>query len=388
MSRPLFLLIKPVSWNCNLRCTYCFYLCKEKIYPQKSICMSDEVLEKLMEDYFSSPQEIYNLCWQGGEPALAGLDFYKKAVELEKKHAAKGSVIANALQTNGTLLNPEWTDFLSRYRFLVGLSLDGPAAFHDLHRTTVNQGKSHHLTMEGLRNLQQSRADASLLALINSDNARRPEEVYEYLKQQGDWLQFTPCVEFDENGNLTDFSVTGRQWGEFLCRTFNLWATQDAGRIHVRHFDAVLEKLLGLPGSLCTMSDSCANYLVVEHNGDLYPCDFYVDEEHKLGNLMETSLMEAAEGEQFVAFGCQKTPQSPVCQSCPYLAYCQGDCPRNRTDRKKSAEHANLPEQADSPSGSQDIRSVLCEGWKLFFSHSLPVFRRMAMQIAMAGRRG
>lgn len=357
------LLIKPASYLCNLNCDYCFYLCKEDLYQDKTaLKMSDEVLERIMQLYMESEQTQYNICWQGGEPAIMGLPFYEQAIGYQIKYARKGSVIANALQTNGTLLDDKWAKFLKAYQFLVGVSLDGPASMHDKFRRDAQNKGSHQAVLTGLENLKKRDVACNLLTLVNSDNVYHPREVYTYLKNQGySHIQFTPCVEFDINKKRKPYAITAEQWGSFLCEVFDIWIKEDVGSISIRHFDAVLEQMIYGTCSICTMGSVCNQYLVIEHNGDVYPCDFFVEEKRKLGNIMTNTWEELLSQKTFLEFGQYKQQSHITCAMCPYIAYCHGDCLKNRF---YSSEES-------------DNKSWLCEGWKMFFKHALPILQKL-----------
>lgn len=362
MKRPFFLLIKPASYLCNLHCDYCFYLCKEEIYHKTSnLKMSDEVLKRVIKSYMKTDQIQYNICWQGGEPMVMGLSFYQQVIEYEKQFAYNNSIIANALQTNATLLDDEWSAFLEKYHFLVGVSLDGDAQTHDKYRRTIDDQGTHEKVIKAIELLNKYHVDHNLLVLVNSSNVDKPETLYTYLKKQKTpYLQFTPCVEFDKNGNLMPYAITGKQWGRFLCDIFDLWIKEDVGKIFIRQFDAVLENMYYGNCSMCTMNNNCSQYFVVEHNGDVYPCDFFVEEKKKLGNIMENTWEELLQKKAFLDFGDMKSNYHISCAMCSYVDYCQGDCLKNRYYHTEESD--NL--------------SWLCDGWKMFYQHTLPIFRQ------------
>lgn len=362
-NRPFSLLIKPASYLCNLQCDYCFYLCKENLYQDKAnLKMKDDVAEHMMKMYMESEQAQYNICWQGGEPALMGLAFYQKAVNYQMKYAKKGARIANALQTNATLLDAQWAKFLKAYQFLVGVSLDGPFAMHDKFRQNMQKEGSHKAVIAGLNHLKQERVACNILTLVNSYNVHHPKEVYTYLKKQGvSYLQFTPCVEFDQAQKRKPYAITGEQWGSFLCAIFDMWLQEDVGKIAIRHFEAIIEQMVYGTCSICTMGTTCNQYLVIEHNGDVYPCDFFVEEKRKLGNIMINSWEELFTQKAFIEFGQYKQKWHVTCAMCPYVAYCHGDCLKNRF---------YCSEESDN-------KSYLCEGWRMFFKHALPSLQKL-----------
>lgn len=367
-NKPFFLLIKPCSYDCNLHCDYCFYLCKDELYNRNSIRMSDEILETVMQKYLATDQQQYNICWQGGEPTLMGLDFYKKAVSYQCKYAKKNSIIANALQTNAVILNDEWCDFLHKYRFLVGVSLDGPADIHNRYRKTITGKDSYNMVISGLNALKHNKVEYNILTLVNSSNVKKPLALYRYLKSQcTNYIQFTPCVEFDNNGKLLPYAITGEQWGKFLCTIFDEWVHEDIGVISIRTFDAVLETLLYGNCSMCTMKENCNQYFVIEHNGDVYPCDFFVEKDFYLGNIMHNSWEELLENKKFLKFGKQKQIWHSSCNFCPYINFCQGDCQKNRYYGNFESVHL----------------SWLCTGWKMFYRHAIPVLQQIINHVKM-----
>ena len=357
--RPFSLLIKPASADCNLCCPYCFYFDRNNLYPPPAR-MTVKTLEKLISSYLATPQSVYSFGWQGGEPTLMGLEFFKRVVELQQKHAPDGAVISNTLQTNGVLIDDEWARHLVEYRYLVGVSLDGPAEVHDAHRKNAAGQGSHARVMESIDCLKRNRVDFNVLTLVTQANVRKGREIYQYLREQGTaFQQYVPCVEFDEQGSLLPYAISGEEWGDFLCEVFDEWVRADTLRVSVRLFDAVLAKMVDNANSICHMSDNCGLYFVVEHNGDVYPCDFYVDSDMQLGNIKENDWVELQTSEKYRSFGKKKRNWSRDCANCEFLAYCMGDCPKHRNSST----------------------SWLCEGLKKFFKHSLPTFERLATQI-------
>lgn len=361
-NRPFFLLIKPTSYQCNLRCDYCFYLCKDQLFKEKELAMSDAVLERIIQTYMETQQRQYNICWQGGEPTLMGLNFYKKVTDLQMKYGKKGAVVANALQTNATMLDDKWARYLHEYQYLVGVSLDGTKKMHDVYRKNIHHQGTHASVLRGIAHLKKNDVAFNVLTLVNADNVHKAKELYSYLRKEDyPYLQFTPCVEFDDQGALMPYAITGKQWGQFLIQVFDLWLKEDVQKVAIRNFDAIIEKLLYNHCSMCTMGNNCGQYLVVEHNGDVFPCDFFVEETYKLGNIMQNSWEELLANADYQTFAKAKENWNITCQQCPYLRFCQGDCLKNR--------YGEIP--------GFDNLSWLCEGWKMFYAHALPQFMKL-----------
>jgi uncharacterized protein len=355
--RPFQLLIKPASADCNARCTYCFYLrVGDEMYTARRNRMPDEVLERLVESFMKLRLPISVFSWQGGEPTLMGLSFFERVVELQKKHGKGGQIVGNALQTNGLVLNAKWARFLAQYRFLVGLSLDGPRDVHERYRP-----KTFHKVMRAARLLRKHYVPHSVLCCISAANADRGAEVYRWFIEHGFYaLQFVPVVETDPaTGRLADFAITGEQYGRFLCDVFDEWIERGWGKVSVRLFDAMLSRAIGAPIHFCPLGERCDSYLVVEHNGDVYPCDFFVRPDMKLGNIMEQELptfFDVIEAKQFSA---AKANYDDECASCDYLDMCYGGCQKDRLDVR---------------------RSSLCAGYKMFFEHTTDKFAELAKQ--------
>ncbi|MFC1497901.1 anaerobic sulfatase maturase, partial [Verrucomicrobiota bacterium] len=304
--------------------------------------------------------------WQGGEPTLMGLDFFKKVTNLQKKYGRRGGSVSNGLQTNTTLIDDEFARHLAEYKFLVGVSIDGPPEIHDLNRITVDGRGSHADVIRGLECLKKNKVEYNILTLVNSANVKMPREIYHYLCDMGVYYhQYIECVEFDKDGNLLPFAINGKDWGQFLCAIYDEWIQADTKKVSVRLFDSIIMKMVDDVANTCSMNTDCRQYLVVEHNGDVYPCDFYVEPELKLGNIMRDSWDDLLESPLYEEFGRRKSKWNDVCAQCEYLKYCAGCCPKNRLTRGKD------PSQM----------SMLCEGWKQFYHHSLKGFRRLANEL-------
>ncbi|MBW2085358.1 MAG: anaerobic sulfatase maturase [Deltaproteobacteria bacterium] len=366
------LLIKPASADCNLRCEYCFYLDRAALYPQTKVHrMSDEVLEKMIASYMATDQEQYAFGWQGGEPTLMGLEFFERVTDFQQKFGRKGALVSNGLQTNATLLHDRFARHLSEYNFLVGVSLDGPAYIHDHYRKKRNGQASHAQVLRGIRCLEANEVEFNILVLVNNLNVKKPAEVYDYLCQNG-WLyhQYIPCVEFDETGRPLPFTITGEEWGDFLCAIFDEWVRSDIMRVSIRLFDSILTYLVENRRTICHMGRNCCQYYVVEYNGDIYPCDFFVEKDLKLGNVLTSPWDELHRAQTYLDFGAQKSNWNSVCSDCKYLKFCSGDCLKHRLH----------------PGGDPRTLSWLCLGWKKFYTHALPTFKELAARIKLERR--
>lgn len=373
---------KPIGPLCNLDCKYCFYLEKEKLFPgNENFKMADAVLEAYVRQYIAqqSVPEV-TFAWQGGEPTLMGVDFFRKVVALQKQYA-NGKVIHNAIQTNGTLLNDEWGVFLAENKFLVGLSIDGPPKLHDTYRVDKKGGATYEKVIHGLKLLKKHGVEFNTLTVVNRVNSQKPLEVYRFLKEIGSgFIQFIPLVErladaeakklgldlatpprADQEGEVplpvTEWSVQPKQYGLFLSTIFDEWVRHDVGRYYVQMFDVTLGNWVGAPGGLCVFSPTCGSAMALEHNGDLYSCDHYVYPHYKLGNVLNQTLAEMAGSEFQRGFGLDKSRTLPkYCLDCDVRFLCHGECPKHRFLR--------------TPDGDPGL-NYLCSGYKYFFHHSL-----------------
>jgi uncharacterized protein len=377
---------KPVGPICNLDCRYCFYLEKEKLYGKKQDwAMPDAVLESYIAQFIAAQEApAVTFAWQGGEPTLLGVDFFRKAVALQNKYA-NGKNIENAFQTNGVLLDDRWGEFLAANHFLVGLSVDGPADLHDFYRVDKGGAPTFDRVMRGLRFLKKHHVEFNALTVVNRQNAQHPLRVYRFLKGIGcQFIQFIPLVErlattpdpaglvlisprAPQTTEVADWSVEPRQYGVFLCTIFDEWVRNDVGNYYVQLFDVALESWLGLTPSLCVFRPACGAALVLEHNGDLYSCDHYVYPENKLGNLMEQPLPSLVNSPQQRAFGQDKLTLLPrYCRACDVRFACNGECPKHRF--------------VATPDGEPGL-NYLCAGYKLFFKHVAPYMSFMANEL-------
>ena len=374
-SRPLYIMLKPIGAACNLRCEYCYYLEKSKLYKDTpSRIISDKMLEDFTRQYIEAQtmNEVL-FAWHGGETTMRPLSFYRKAVELQKKYAG-GRRISNVIQTNGTLLTDEWCQFFRENNWLVGVSIDGPQDFHDEYRRMPTGGPSWKKVMHGISLLNRHAVEWNALAVVNDYNADYPLEFYHFFKEMGcRYLQLTPIVERIVQHNdgrhlatltdsadapLADFSVTPEQWGDFLCAIFDEWVLNDVGQTFVEVFDCILANWVGVAPGICVYAKECGHAGVMEFNGDVYSCDHFVFPEYKLGNIHEKTLVEMLYGEQQQEFSRLKHKSLPQeCLQCEWEFACHGECPKNRfmTD-----SHGNPG------------MNYLCHGYRKFFEHVAP----------------
>lgn len=372
--RPFYVMAKPAGARCNLRCAYCYYLEKSNLYTTAPAqTMSDELLERFIREYIEAQagdEVIFS--WHGGETLLRSRDFYRRALELQRRYAA-GRRIENSIQTNGTLLDDAWCAFFRENNFLVGISLDGTAEMHDRYRLDRQGGPTFEAVMRGVRLLQKHGVEWNALAVVNRHNADDPVGFYRFFRSIGcRYLQFTPVVErilphddgrqlasaAEAGAPLADFSVTPEQWGRFTCALFDQWVVNDVGRIFVQLFDATLANWVGQAPGVCTLSKNCGHAGALEFNGDLYACDHFVFPEYRLGNILETPLTELMRSPRQTAFGDAKLLALPAqCRRCRYLFACNGECPRNRFERTREGEPG---------------LNYLCKGYQRFFSHVEP----------------
>ena len=377
-SREFQVFAKPVGAICNLDCHYCYYLKKEHLYPEgESFRMSDDLLEEYIVQHIeASPDPAINFAWHGGEPTVLGLDFFRKAVELQRKHKPAGSRIANGIQTNGILIDERWCSFLSAEGFGVGLSLDGPQEMHDRYRLTKGQKPSHTQTMRAFRLLRRHRIPCDILCVLNDYNVQYPTQIYRFFKEIGvEYMSFLPIVESmpDAPGGVSPYTVPAAAFGSFLCTVFDEWAREDVGRIMVQIFEEATRPARGLEHSLCIFRETCGEFPVVEHNGDFFSCDHYVDAQHHVGNIREAHLGDLLESPAQRAFGLAKRDALPrFCQLCQVRPMCNGGCPKDRFIR--------------TPDGEEGL-NYLCAGFKRFFTHILPFTLKLASPW-QAGRPG
>lgn len=395
---PFHVMTKPMGPLCNLDCEYCFYLEKARLFPaNERFKMTDELLESYVRGYIEAqPGTTVSFAWQGGEPTLAGVNFFRKAVALQKKYA-DGKTIENAFQTNGTLLSDEFCQFLHGEGFLVGVSIDGPEKLHDAYRVDRGGQPTYRRVMRGIELCKKHKVEFNTLTVVNRLNAREPLAVYRHLRDIGSaFLQFIPLVErqADEASSdadldlshppdlhaspdagsepkVTEWSVLPKDLGSFYCKIFERWVSRDVGKTYVQLFDATLGKWLGVPGGPCTMAETCGRGMALEHNGDLYACDHYVYPRYRLGNILNESVSAMADSEVMQKFGNDKRDKlTKMCQRCDYRFACNGDCPKHRFAWTSDGEYG---------------LSYLCPAYMQFFEYSAPAMRAMAA-LYQAGR--
>lgn len=388
IKRPFQVMVKACGPVCNLDCDYCYYLDKLALFEGKRLNvseyrMSDEVLEKLVKDFIKSqPQKQVDFVWHGGEPTLLGIDYFKKIIELQQKYA-EDKAISNAIQTNGTLINDEWCDFLVKNDFLCGISIDGPKCFHDIHRRDYAGNGSWQKAVDCIKLFQKHGVKFNAMCVINSENSKQPAAVYNFLKNLGvEYMQFSPICEriatdehelfsvvtndYQKDTDEMSENVSAKDFGNFLCRIFDLWVKQDVGKIYVNYFDNTLAAYMNQNPSLCSMDSYCGCSLAVEHNGDVFCCDHFVFPEYRLGNVLQNDISDLAKTNKQLFFEERKKNRlSKVCQSCEFLFVCGGDCPKNRFQETTEGESI----------------SALCEGFTSYFEHTRRYFEFMANEL-------
>ena len=383
-AKPLYVMLKPAGAHCNLACKYCYYLEKNNLYQNSHRhLMSDEMLEQFTREYIEAqtmPQVLFT--WHGGEPLMRSIDFYKKALALQKKYS-HGKQIDNVIQTNGTLLTDEWCEFFAKNHWLVGISIDGPQEYHDHYRVTPDGKPSWEKVMQGISLLKKHRVEWNAMAVVNAYNAEHPLEFYHFFRDNGcQYLQFTPIVERltkHEDGRtlasladdreipLADASVTPQQWGNFLCTIFDDWVRHDVGKTFVEIFDCTLANWMGVLPGICAYSKECGHAGVMEHNGDVYSCDHFVFPEYKLGNIREQSLIDMLYGEKQQAFSRLKHTSLPrQCKECDMEFACHGECPKNRFEKDKYGEPG---------------LNYLCQGYYQYYTHVSPYMDFMKREL-------
>ena len=383
-AKPLYVMLKPAGAHCNLACKYCYYLEKNNLYDKSHRhIMSDEMLEQFTREYIEAqtmPQVLFT--WHGGEPLMRSIDFYKKALTLQKKYA-RGRRIDNVIQTNGTMLTDEWCEFFAQNNWLVGISIDGPQEFHDHYRLTSTGNPSWQKVMHGIELLKKHHVEWNAMAVVNAYNANHPLEFYHFFKDNGcQYLQFTPIVERltkHQDGRtlasladnkeipLADFSVTPEQWGSFLCAIFDEWVRNDVGKMFVEIFDCTLANWMGVLPGICAYSKNCGHAGVMEHNGDVYSCDHFVFPEYKLGNIRDHTLIEMLYGDKQHAFSRLKHTSLPrQCKECDMEFACHGECPKNRFEKDKYGEPG---------------LNYLCKGYYQYYYHVAPYMDFMKREL-------
>lgn len=374
------IMVKPVGPTCNLACDYCYYLSKRHLFAHDRFRMSYDLLETFTRQYIEAqrvPEVTFG--WQGGEPTLAGLDFFRRAVGLQEAYLRPDMRILNALQTNGTTLDDEWCEFFREHNFLIGLSIDGPSDLHNAYRRDKAGGHTFGRVMRGARLLREHGVEFNVLTTVHAANADQPLAVYRFLRDKvgASFIQFIPIVERDnetgyqEGTAVTPRSVTGRQYGAFLSAIFDEWARRDVGQVFVQIFDMALAASMDQRPGLCVFEETCGTALILEHNGDLYACDHFVEPRWRLGSIAATPLVDLVGSEKQRRFGLAKRDKLPrYCRECPVQTMCNGACPKNRILR--------------TPEGEEGL-SYLCEGYRSFFTHIERPIGLMAQELR-AGR--
>jgi uncharacterized protein len=386
------LLAKPTGPICNLDCEYCFFLSKEMLYPGDRFRMADDLLETYIRQLLESHRTpTVTVAWQGGEPTMMGLDFFRRSVELVEKHRRPSQRVEYTIQTNGVLINEKWATFFKENDFLVGLSVDGPKKLHDAYRVDKRGNGSFDRVMTGFQHLRSHDVDVNVLCTVHAANQDHPLEIYRFFQDELGvrFIQFIPIVErttetllplanlgwstsrkekrplYVQAGNrVTDRTVDPDAFGRFLVSVFNEWLDHDVGEVFVQHFDVALANWHGEPPGLCIFSETCGLALALEHNGDLYSCDHYVEPDYLLGNITETPMIELIASERQQAFGAAKRETLPqYCLDCEVRFACHGGCPRNRF--------------TTTPDGEEGL-NYLCAGYKTFFNHIDPAMRLMS----------
>jgi uncharacterized protein len=386
--RPFNIMAKPIGPRCNIDCSYCYYLEKEKLYPaEKKFRMADDVLESYVRQMITASLEAgmqeVSFAWQGGEPTMLGVDYFRKIVALQKRFASQGVRVTNAFQTNGMLLDDDWGAFLHDNGFLVGISIDGPKKVHDRYRVDRAGRPTFDKVMRGLEVLQRHNVEHNALTTVQRANGGKGKEVYRFLKGLGfEFMQFIPIaerngsgglagapqVDMDPGNSVTDWSVSPRAYGKFLCDVFDTWFRNDIGKVFVQHFDVMLGKWVGDQDSLCVFAETCGNGLALEHDGSLYSCDHYVYPQYRLGNIAETPMRDLLWTERQVEFGqMKKDSLTSQCRGCTYRFACNGGCPKHRFARARDGE---------------DGHNYFCEGYTMFFRHTDERLRAMARALA------
>lgn len=353
-------MMKPAGSRCNLRCRYCYYISKHGMYPDGSLEMTEELLETFTRQYLEAQtQQEVLFTWHGGEPLLRGLDFYRRALQLQERYGG-GRIIDNCIQTNGTLLTDEWCEFFHDNGFLVGISIDGNEAHHNALRSG-----SFSRVIKGIEMLRRHDVQWNAMAVVNSLNVKDPVGFYRFFRGMGcQYLQFEPIVEriaadghllspSERGGTMTPESVTPEEFGRFLCKVFDEWYAEGIGKIFIQHFEATLANMYGVPPGICSLAPVCGQAAAMEYNGDLFSCDHFVFPEYRLGNIRHSTITEMMYGEQQRQFGNAKYTSLPErCLQCQWLKLCYGECPRNRF--------------------TDDGTNYLCRSYSMFFEYAMP----------------
>lgn len=365
---PFTLLIKPSGSECNNDCAYCFYKGRSPEFGRGKQRMSLEVLERLIQDYMQTGFPVVGFAWQGGEPTLMGIQFFQKVVELQKKYGIPGQQVSNTFQTNGLVLGKSWCRFFHDKKFLLGISIDGPREFHDRYRLDHRGAGTHARVLRGIENCKKQGVQFSALLLLNNRNVEHPDELFDFVVNNDlTYLQFIPCLETNpDTGQPADYSITPGQYGDFLCRLFDLWRNHGTEKMNIREFDSITTYHVLGKHTICTYSKNCAGFIVIEHNGDAFCCEFFVEPRWRLGNILERPLVELAASSRKQTFSREKQDLPETCHLCQYLHLCWGGCRKNRIHLENN---------------STCRENYFCESYRQFFEHSLPGFREIARAI-------
>lgn len=369
ISREFQVFAKPVGSNCNLNCRYCYYLEKKSLYPETDhFLMTDDILEEyIIQHIQASTEDVINFSWHGGEPLLAGIDFYRKALRLQSTHKPAGKTILNGIQTNGTLINEEWCKFIEKEGFIIGISIDGPAEFHNTFRRTKDGDNTWQQVIRGYQLLKQHGVSPEILCVVNSENVRHPLVIYNFLKQMGaKYITFLPLIEPDDDSSrgVSSNSVPSEEFGFFLSDVFDNWVEYDIGEIKIQIFEEAARTAFNQEHTLCIFKVNCGGVPVIEHNGDFYSCDHYVNKDYMIGNIMNHSMTGFLESQRQIKFGKAKSGTLPrYCIECEVRTMCNGECPKNRFIL--------------TPDGEAGL-NYLCKGYKYFFNHCRPFVEAIA----------
>jgi uncharacterized protein len=365
--KPFTLLIKPSGSDCNINCSYCFYKDRAPQFGTGKQRMSEQVLTKLVQDYMTLNFPLSGFAWQGGEPTLMGVDFFRSAVDLQKKLGASGRQVSNTLQTNAVLLDDKWCRFFHENKFLLGISIDGPREFHDRYRLDHSGSGTFDRVIRGIQKCKKHHVEFSALILLNNKNVEHPETLFSFLiENELTYLQFIPCVEMDAQTNkIADVSITPNQYGDFLCTLFDLWYDYGPEKVNIRDFDSLVTYYVMGKHTICAYSRQCAGFVVIEHNGDAFCCEFFVEPEWRLGNILDTPLEKLAAGSTKRTFARNKQNLCNKCLLCSHLDICRGGCIKDR-----ARSNADIPGQ-----------NYFCESYRQFFQHTKPRFMQIAAAI-------
>jgi uncharacterized protein len=366
--KPFTLLIKPSGSDCNIDCRYCFYKDRPSQYGSGKQRMSDQVLDRLVRDYMRLGFPVSGFAWQGGEPTLMGMDFFRRAVDLQKKYGGVGQQVSNTLQTNGVLLDDDWCRFFRDNKFLLGISIDGPKEFHDRYRIDHSGKGTYDRVIRGIKTCQKYGVQFSVLVLLNNYNVEQADALFAFcIENELTYLQFIPCVETDPvTGGPAEFSITPKQYGDFLCRLFDLWHDYGPEKLNIREFDSLVTYYVMGKHTICTYSKQCAGFIVIEHTGDAFCCEFFVEPQWRLGNILETPLEKLAGDSKKRAFARNKHKLPNKCLVCRHLDICRGGCMKDR---------ARWNDQ------DSERESYFCESYRQFFDYTIPRFIQIAAGI-------